>query len=279
MGSQAAITEDTEITDSHILEALHATWDAYASEEIEESDVQRVLDFVESLVNQQVQSLEEAVEKTGADRFDPARVVILQGFQAHLQGLDVMRRFFDEDDEGLIEEGLAIMEDATELLFEGLEIGLEAFEQSPPKACPQCSADNDRASGYCHACNAVLPVLPSPAESTVSWSEPSFHDPTESETTDEFATVADALEQWQNSAITSTQFCRLLLPVKTAVERDLMTLLEGEDEEPAVEPLQGFLAALALLSDSVARDEPEGVGRSMAELAQATLSLLELDVD
>ncbi len=279
MGSQAVVTEDNEITDSHILEALHATWDAYAAEELGESDVLRVLDFVEFLVNQQIKSLEEDVEKTGADRFDPARVAILQGFQAHLEGLDLMRRFFAENDEALIEDGLVIIEEATDLLFEGLEIGLESFEQSPPKACPQCSADNDREAGYCRACNAVLPVLPTLAESTISWSEPSFDDPSESETTEEFAAVADALEKWQNSEISSSQFNRLLIPVRTAVESDLMTLLNGENEEPVIEPLQDFLAALDALSDSVAQGDHEEVGHSMSELAQATLSLLELDVD
>lgn len=238
MRERVALTEDNDATDSYILETLHSAWDAYAGEDIGESAFLRTLDFVESIVNQQLQILREVAEEPEAD---PGEASILQGLQAHLHGLELMRRFFVEDDEELIEKGLVLIEDATELFPEGFEIAPEAFEQQ---------YEDER----------------------------SLSDPTQSETTDEFAAVADALEQWENGEITSAQFCRLLTPIRAMMEGDLQNLLDAENNDPAIEHLQGFLTGLDHLSSSVMNADYDGVKHSMSELAQATLNLLELEV-
>lgn len=156
-------TDINENYDSPVLRRLTQTWEAYDYEEIEEEDVLHVLNRVENLTRTQLASMQESARYPEVDVLEPNRIAIFQAFEDHIRAVDKMRRFFREGDPELVDEGLDIIQQATNRMMRGLE-GILTEDDLPPKLCLSCHSPNLRGARSCSKCHAALPFIERPLE-------------------------------------------------------------------------------------------------------------------
>lgn len=259
--------------ESHILNALESAWDAYEEEEIGEEEVSSVLDFVESLVEDQIKGLESSASSGQISALEASRVAVLGGFYQHLTAIDLMRRFFKEQQDDLIDEGLELIQQATNKIVEAC---YEEASAPPPKLCLYCQEPNERSAARCVKCSKVLPVaVENFVAQTLLATEGEALPDGQDETTEEFIIVSDALERWRQDEIDDKECLQALSKAHDLLRSDLQGLSDT-DSEAVREGIKRSLASLEQLINLVREaDTAEAIDGAMEGFALATIDLMK----
>lgn len=270
--------------DSPVLRRLCLTWDEYDAGSIDEEQVLDVLDRVEDLTLSQIEAMEEKPEEPD----DPNRLTILKAFHSHLDGVEMMREFFESDDPELVDEALDLVQDATNQMMRGM-LGLECDHSAPaPKICLRCSRPNGPQAISCTSCNAILPMLEQPS-STQLFSIVEFVPDTDEMrmVTPNFATMLDAYDAWFDGESDSDTFTKVATSVKARLQKEIDELTRAQSV-PRHARLHDYITvripvleqnrdAVLTILDGLARDKVRLVEDGMDLLDQATAAIIDLE--
>ena len=264
------------------LSLLFEVWDEYDYGEVEKDAVLDVLDRVEKLARSQIESMESAALDPAVDLFDPNRLKILDAFQAHLEGVDVMRGFFSTGDPDSVDTALEIIQLATNQMITTYQsMAPDEQAQEPPKLCVMCSAPNPREAKSCSQCHAILPVNETPTVSRLIAAEgPVGIAEDTAQTTPNFLEICDAYDCWCERKLDDETFLKTVVRIlenQRAEQRSMTLALETpqgkQDEQYLVEWISILdlnIAALESIVQAVKRSDEYGVDDAVTALEDAT---------
>ena len=138
--------------------ALERVWDDYCASIATEQDVLLVLEASAELAQLQIDSLVAQISAGQSDLKNQIVKKILQGFNKHLEAVDIMSLEFEEPEVGHFERGLDLAQVATDQLADGYAELMGQIEAMGQINCIFCSTSNPRGSERCQRCGRQLPV-------------------------------------------------------------------------------------------------------------------------
>lgn len=278
---------EQENFDSPILRRLVETWDDYEHEELDEEDVLDVLDRIEDLALEQVQSMQESAKQPDVDILDPNRIAIVQAFMDHLTALEKMRDFLEDDNPGLLDEAFDLIQQATNRMVKGMD-GLLTEADLPPKLCLQCQAPNLRNARFCDSCRAILPVIEKPVENrllAIAGPESEFDGSGKS--TPNYIEMANAYDDWAYEELSNGEFLGIAKRIRKNYQDEYNLRLESLEMSRGGASEQYLVAKVRIIGEhidimdclllSFERVDYQGVERAMHRLDQATQELVEFE--
>ncbi|MFA5506174.1 MAG: hypothetical protein WC314_15830 [Vulcanimicrobiota bacterium] len=278
--------EEQENFDSPVLRRLLETWDDYEHEEIDEEDVLDVLDRIEALTREQVESLDESAKLPDVDILNPNRIGIHQAFLDHLIAVEKMRGFFYEDKPELVDQAFEIIQHATNQLVKGME-GLLTEKDLPRKLCFHCSEPNLRNARKCVSCFAQLPVIEHHEEKkllAVAGPEYQVHESAKS--TPNYIEMANAYDDWLFEEISNQEFLAIAQQIRKRYlteytrSQESLELARGQETEnhllTQVEALGEHLDIMDWMIKSFEENYFLQVEQAMHRLDQASNDLVAL---
>ncbi len=292
-GTNLTQQSDTLVADEHgnfdspVLQSLQEVWDDYDQQTVEAGEVLRVIGNVEAYVKGQIEQMERGAESPEVNPNDPNRLAILSSFHDHLRGLELMRSFFDSEDDGAVEEGFQIIQTATNLMVRGFQGLVEEAELVAPKLCIRCQSENDQQATNCRQCGTILPVLTELAEKPLIGIDGNEQDEN-AETTPNFIEVSDAHQSWKSGHLPAEQFVDKLETVRARqLAEHQSTLVAYRESEQAgsdgeqlralenlVRSIERGVEALDAMAQAVEDGHQAGVEDGFSDFAEATIELL-----
>ncbi|MBT9583953.1 hypothetical protein IV102_11470 [bacterium] len=251
---------------------LRSVWDAYVHGEATPEDVLGVLDTVTGFINFELETLRQQALKGISDPESPTFQKIVGAFELHLEAIDRMAEEFpdesdSEDDLGeAFLEGFGLAQKATQQLIEAHAQTMEHIQAMATVGCIFCSHANARESQRCARCGRPLPGGPAGSSFTLVNQEGLEAGPPVGEVTQNYAMVAEAVENWRNGSIQTEELLTTLEDVeqRLACHRD-------ESQQYYDEIKQAPPQAQAALSEAVAMTE-EGLIQSLAAIEKMKLA-------
>lgn len=243
---------------------LRSVWQAHLTGEASPDDVLGVLDTVTGFIQFELETLRQQALQGISDPDNPTFQRIVEAFELHLEAIDTMAlEFTDEDAEPAqhFRQGYQIAQQATQQLADAHRETMEHIKAMANVACIFCSHSNPRESERCSQCGRNLPGSPSGSSFSLVNEEGLDGAATpRAEVTQNYALVAEAVEDWRNGVIQTEE----LLTTLEDVEQKLACHQE-ETEQYYKEIEKAPAEAQAALNEAVAMTE-EGLAQSLAAI-------------
>lgn len=274
--------------DTPAARAIHGVLDMFAEERVEQDQVLDLFNQVEAALRTQISFIEQMVAEGEADPNNPVHQWIDKGFRRQLEALDIMRGFFDDDDEDRIEDGAAMFQEGTNQMMMGYaefqRMRLEAMQFQ----CPHCGAKNLKGSPKCGNCAQKLPheVLETGLLATVG-----DGGARQETTTPNLDAVRQALDNWRGGHLTSDELRNEFDQVSARFEahkadlaREKAGLTELSEQERQImttllanmeQALDDSLAAMDMMTMFFATEDPLHLDRGFDRLTEATSRVIE----
>lgn len=198
------------------LETLRDIFEAYDAGEVESAQVLETIDEVTEHVNDYLDELEAQGEAGEVDPEDEGYQMILQGFEEHLIGIELLTESEDGPD-----EGLARVQKAVNMMVKGRRIMKAKNEVPTSVSCLFCGHENAVGSTRCGQCSRQLPVT---GNQSMDQSSISVKEAVEADSevmTQEYVKLAEAVELWKEDMSSGGQLCEALNEVGDSLERQL----------------------------------------------------------
>lgn len=228
---------------------------------------------------------------------DPAESQVLdpveltEALERQAEGVQLMQEAFSVQDPELLEEGLAVVLEATASLVT-LQQRLEGAHQEKTRPCVRCGAANALTSRYCTGCQAQLPDMGPPPQAGPGIVTSDL-DPGQAGLPENLAILAEAVEQVRDGRLEPGEFRKTLDWLLFTVEKSRKQLAEQEDppeDTPAdqVEALEqarsvlqtgmdDFEEGLQLLASFLERPDPGRLDHGMELARRGAGQMLELE--
>lgn len=256
--------------ESPSLSMLRAVWGAYCSGEAGADDVLGVLDNVTGFIHFELETLRQQAARGVSDPANPTFQKITRAFELHLEAIDVMAEEFPEDaDSGTGErflEGFALAVEATQQLIDAHQSTMEHIEAMANVACIFCSHSNPRETERCAKCGRPLPGAESGSSFSMMNAEGLEMGGGGGRVTQNYAIVAEAVEDWRNGVIQAEE----LLTTLEDIEQRLACHQE-ESQQYYQEIEKAPEHAQEALHEAVALTE-EGLAQSLAAIEKMKLA-------
>ena len=261
-----------ERAESPSLSMLRSVWGAYVQGEATPEDVLGVLDTVTGFINFELETLRQQALKGISDPENPTFQKIVGAFELHLEAIDQMAEEFSEESDSEDEAGQAFLEGfelaqkATDQLVEAHTQTMEHIEAMAKVGCIFCGHANARESERCAKCGRPLPGTPASSSFSLVNQEGLEAGPSVGEVTQNYAMVAEAVDDWRNGLIQAEE----LLNTLEDVEQRLACHQE-ESQQYYDEIKQAPPEAQPALNEAVAMTE-EGLIQSLAAIEKMKLA-------
>lgn len=181
---------------SPTLDALFDIFAAYHQGKASQEEVLALISEVGEHVEDYLDALEEQAEAGQVDVEDRGFQMIREGFEEHLEGLELLA----EDPEEPF-DGLNLIQSAINRMVYGRRLLMARARAASSVACVYCSAENPIGETRCQACFRRLPVAGDAASSTTSVSIKEGRPGTTEVLTEEFVTLSRAVESWKRGEL------------------------------------------------------------------------------
>lgn len=269
---------------SPALRALEDVWDDLDAGATDPTEVQMVIERVEAFVREKISEMERDGQAQSVDLLDPNRVAILGAFQDHLTGLKVMKEGLNEEDYDSVDHSFDLIQSATNRMVTGLSSIVEDGDRYVLIRCVRCSAENEKGTGFCCGCGAILPKVEQEKDRRVI-AVASEEQSRDEETTPNFIEVSEAHEDWEAGRVEPEQFYKVIQQVRERqvgqyeeVQREL------SNDHSSREHLQSFLSALEQAAEALDQmllgleeADVSRVDSGLNDYAEATIRLMDLD--
>lgn len=288
----SALADEDGNYDSPALQRLRAIWDDYDQGKATAQDVLQLTDKIQNYIEEQIREIEETADSLGPDNKNANRETILDGFYEHLRGLELMRLFFKEEDDSLIDEGFDLIQEATNLLMMGLQGLVEESVHEIPKLCVRCGRENSQDANSCKRCGTILPMLTefaNPSTSLLAINDSEAPETAEDETTPNFIEISDAYQNWQASQLDSHGFFDAVVKVHKIQLSDLEEITKSYRQEQSNNPdsplaqallqtancLEQNIGSLESLAQAIDEERHTEVSQNFQSFAETTIELIE----
>ena len=203
------------------LSMLRSVWEAFRHGEATPDDVLGVLDQVTGFIQFELETLRQQVLKGISDPENPTFQTIVGAFEKHLEAIDLMAQEFpDTQDEAFQPgehylSGFALAEQATQELADAHRQTMEHIEAMASVSCIFCNHSNPRETERCAKCGRTLPGAPSGSSFSLLNAEglDAAVSPV-GEVTQNYALLAEAVDDWRNGVIQSEELLTTLEDVE-----------------------------------------------------------------
>lgn len=236
---------------------IRAVWGAHQAEQATAEDVCGVLHQVAGFVQFELATLAAQVEQGISQPEDPIFQQIQQGFQNHLQAVEIMLSEFELEEPTGAEfaRGLQMAQDANNALMEAHRQAMEHIEAMAMVSCIFCNQENPRGEERCGNCGRNLPGAVEKSSFAAENAEGLERGgPQGSEVTENYVLVAQAVQAWRQEQIDADELLRALEEVEqrtrshqaeTVQHRDQISLAPEEAQEALHHGVDLTQAALA----------------------------------
>lgn len=152
---------------------------------------------------------------------------LLEALERQAEGVLQMQEAFSLSDPDLLEEGLAVVLEATANLVT-LQKRLEGAHQEKSRPCLRCGAANALTARYCVGCQAQLPDMGPPPQAGPGIVTSDL-DPTQAGLPENLAILAESVEQVRDERLDPGEFRKTLEWLLGNVEKSRKMLAEQED--------------------------------------------------
>ncbi len=174
---------------------LDALFDIFAAYNDGKATLNEVLDLINEVgehVEDYLDALEEQAESGQVDVHDQGYLMIREGFEEHLEGLELLA----EDPESPY-DGLNMIQSAINRMVYGRRLLMARVRAAKVVECVYCSAENPIGETRCQACFRRLPVAGDAASMATSVTVKEGRRGGTEVLTEEFVTLSRAVESWK----------------------------------------------------------------------------------
>lgn len=144
---------------SAALESVRKCWAEVLAGNAEEEDLALTLQAFWDRVQFELNSLDAQVVQGVSNPKDPTFAAIYAGFEKQMAAAERMELELEQPDQGHMEAGLQLAQNANNMLAQAHRALLERLEASARVDCPFCSSSNPRTETRCGQCLRPLPQL------------------------------------------------------------------------------------------------------------------------
>lgn len=275
------------------LRTLREYWHEYFNMTREMEEVQSVMEKICQVIEERQDLMEVGISEMGDSAEHPVNKDIYEAFELHKDGLDLMAQYFETQDENQVNEGLKIVQEATNLLMAAFLRFREAMMIEMRILCPACAAENIKGDDKCVKCGFKLPVeiLADVPEGGRIISEEGFAAEEDDLTTDNYDQIAAAMAGWKEREIDDNQLLAEITEVEgrfaahkqsLLIEKsDMRGLNESEKRiftdltNVIEEALNENLAALALMKEYFNDNNPMNLDNGFNAFWEATRLIIK----
>lgn len=269
------------------LAMIRRVWQAFHEEQATPEDVVGVLHQVATILQVELTTLQAQLDQGISQPEDPVFQKIQQAFQHHLEAVELMASDFEQ-----FPTGLAMAQQATNDLMAAHTEAMRHIEAMGQVSCIFCSHENPRGEERCHNCGRNLPGAVEKtsfaAQNTVGLEQGG---PSGAEVTENYVSVARALEAWRREELDAAGLLATLEEVEqltrahrqeTVQHRDLIeeappeareALHQGVDQTQAA--LEDTLAALEKMKLAFVKEDDSYLETGLHDLELAARSLVQ----
>jgi hypothetical protein len=207
--------------DSPALRSLSRVWEDYCEEIAAPEDVMGVIAEIGNFSLHQLRTLEHQVEQGVSNPENEAFSLIFEAFETLVEACELMMMEFadevpedvEEPEDGFFTYGFDLVQEATNQMMEGHNLGMEHIEAMAEVNCPFCQHVNSRENPKCDKCGRNLPQCGGDSGSSLNVVEHQGLERksgAEGEFTKNYVMTATILEDWKAGKVSAEQLTNFL---------------------------------------------------------------------
>ncbi|MFP4497801.1 MAG: hypothetical protein ACLFQV_06270 [Vulcanimicrobiota bacterium] len=277
------------------LEKLNNAWSKVLEKGGDPAEARQAMDEIIKEIDEQLDTMEMVEQEQEGVLEDEVNARIFEGFELHREAIEVMEKYFEDQNPVHVEEGLNMVQEATNILMDGFNEFRNKFLASLYISCPCCGKETFRGLEKCHECGNKLPYeVPEEVEvaDTIATEEGMVGEEVY-ETTPNLEQIEDAVNAWKAREIGDEELKREILEVegnflgfRQDMEREKnqnLTKIKDEKEKEialklcngTIEAINENLAALSNMKEYFDDHNPNHINVGLNQLETATTSIIQ----